>query len=67
MMSKDSGSLEVTEAQQENENVSFLYDLASAPCFRQSTLYGIGGGAAIGALSFLRNREYHHQKLKVEP
>lgn len=36
-------------------NFSFLYDLTTAPCFRQSTLLGIGGGGAIGALNFLRN------------
>lgn len=34
--------------------MSFIYDLTSAPCFRQSTLYGIGGGAAIGAMQLIR-------------
>lgn len=34
--------------------MSFMYDLTSAPCFRRSTLYGIGGGAAIGAMHLLR-------------
>ncbi|PXF49239.1 hypothetical protein BWQ96_01028 [Gracilariopsis chorda] len=36
--------------------MSFMYDLTSAPCFRRSTLYGIGGGAAIGAMHLLRTR-----------
>lgn len=62
MGSKNSENIELTESKQENKDVSFLYDLANAPCFRQSTLYGIGGGAAIGVLSFLRNRKYHQQK-----
>lgn len=39
-----------------SSDMGFMYDLTSAPCFRTSTLYGIGGGGAIGALSLLRNR-----------
>lgn len=41
-------------------DMGFIYDLTSAPCFRQSTMYGIGGGTAIGALSLLRNRTRSH-------
>lgn len=39
-----------------SSNMGFMYNLTSAPCFRKSTLFGIGGGGAIGALSLLRNR-----------
>lgn len=34
----------------------FLYGLIRAPCFRETALYSIGGGAALGALHFHRNR-----------
>ena len=37
------------------EELSFLYALASAPCFRESSLLGIGGGAAIGAMQLARS------------
>lgn len=39
------------------DNFNILSDLVSAPCFRQSSLYSIGGGAAIGGLQLLRNRK----------
>lgn len=35
--------------------LSFLYDVTTAPCFRSSALTGLGGGAAIGALNLRRN------------
>lgn len=35
--------------------LSFLYDLSTAPCFRTSALTGLGGGAAIAALNLHRH------------
>lgn len=45
------------DEQVQSDNVGFLYDLISAPCFRQSAMYGIGGGATIGALRLAANRK----------
>lgn len=50
--------IDVTEFENEEDDVGFFYDLISAPCFRQSTLYGVGGGAAIGALNLIRSRKF---------
>lgn len=47
---------DITEGLKEGDEVGIWYDLVSAPCFRQSLLYGLGGGGAIGALNLLRNR-----------
>lgn len=38
------------------DNFGFLYGLARAPCFRETAMYSLGGGAALGALQFSRNR-----------
>lgn len=57
-------SAESMDAGKENERVgdeeketgvSFLFDLMHAPCFRQSAMTGVGGGAVIGGLNFYRN------------
>lgn len=40
-----------------SSELSFLYDLTSAPCFRSSALTGLGGGAAIGALNLQRHKD----------
>lgn len=52
----DSSSPEVT-TQSEGDDLGFLNDLTSAPCFRQSTLYAIGGGGTIAAIRLIRNRK----------
>lgn len=49
---------DITEGLKEGDEMGIWYDLASAPCFRQSLLYGLGGGGAIGALNLLRNRMF---------
>ncbi|CAN8072484.1 unnamed protein product [Agarophyton chilense] len=41
---------------EEQGNYSFLFELWSAPCFRESTMYGIGGGVAIGSMQMLRSK-----------
>ena len=38
------------------EDLGFLYGLLRAPCFRETVMYSIGGGAALGALQLHRNR-----------
>lgn len=47
-----------SEAISDPNDYSFLYGLARAPCFRETALYSIGGGAVLGALHFQRNRMY---------
>lgn len=46
-----------------SEELSFLYALATTPCFRQSTLLGIGGGGAIGAMQLMRSSTYYKRRL----
>lgn len=51
-------AIEISDAKKEDDHIGFFYDLISAPCFRQSMLYGIGGGAAIGGLKLTRDRKF---------
>lgn len=51
----DGGQNDTTELVNESD-AGIWYDLTSAPCFRESLLYAVGGGGAIGALNMLRNR-----------
>lgn len=39
------------------DNYGFLYGLARAPCFRESAMYAIGGGAIMGGLQLHRHRD----------
>lgn len=36
---------------------SFLYDLTTAPCFRESSLLALGGGLSLGALRLYKTRD----------
>jgi hypothetical protein len=40
------------------DNLGFLTSLVSAPCFRETALYSIGGSTALAALHLQRNRKY---------
>eukprot|EP00177_Eucheuma_denticulatum_P001147 GFKZ01002070.1.p2 GENE.GFKZ01002070.1~~GFKZ01002070.1.p2 ORF type:complete len:107 (-),score=4.72 GFKZ01002070.1:404-724(-) len=37
--------------------LSFLYDLTTAPCFRESSMLALGGGMALGALRLYKTRD----------
>ncbi|KAK4523216.1 hypothetical protein GAYE_PCTG44G1109 [Galdieria yellowstonensis] len=39
-----------------SSSYDFLYKPQKVPCFRQSMLYGLGGGMVLGALRFYRTR-----------
>jgi hypothetical protein len=43
------------------DQLGFLTSLASAPCFRDTALYSIGGGTALAALHLHRNRTYYRE------
>lgn len=58
MSSNTGANIDVSDdVKVQEDNINFFYDLMSAPCFRQSALYGIGGGAVIGSLNFTANRD----------
>jgi hypothetical protein len=42
----------------DTSDLGFLNGLTTAPCFRETALYSIGGGAVLGALHLHRNRTY---------
>jgi hypothetical protein len=54
---EDGGSL---QEEIDLTDMGFLNGLSSAPCFRETALYSIGGGAVLGALHLHRNRECAH-------
>ena len=45
-----------TAAPADEDSFAFLHELHRVPCFRESVLYGGGGGALLGALHFQRTR-----------
>lgn len=53
------GQTRPTSASEEvdTNDLGFLSGLTSAPCFRDTALYSIGGSAALAALHLHRNRK----------